>query len=109
MSHAASRHRDFGDDTKLESTRGGGFSQGGTFPRHVNAGQITEMEKMVAEEWEKYRQGRPSKIVSVQDAGGAKRITVAINKFGVEDVGAFIRVGQTCTVFPEDDNWKSGW
>jgi hypothetical protein len=44
-----------------------------------------------------------SQVVGIQRAGDAYRITVRVDKYGVELVGSFIRNGQVSTVFPEDD------
>lgn len=102
MPHAVSRHKNFGGKLIYHQT-GELFTQGrGIFPKHMSAGQINEVGKIVLEEWQNFKTGRKTKITSVQDAGGSVRIIVRINKFGVGDVGAFVRYGQVCSVFPED-------
>lgn len=100
MKHSVSRHCNL-DGLRWQD--GQVFGQGTPFPRHVNAGQITEIEKFVLNEYQNYMRGRPSQVIAVQDAGGADRIVVNLGKFGVGEVGAFIRNGSICTVFPEDE------
>jgi len=101
MKHATSRHREFGET--LQGPYNQQFGQGTKFPSHVTAGDITKMQKKVLGEYQKYHRGKPNKVETVQDAGGAKRVTVKIDKYGVSRVGAFIRYGSICTLFPEDD------
>ena len=72
------------------------------FPTHIKSGDITKIERMVALEYYKFRKGRESKILSCQNAGGADRITMNLNRFGVKIIGSFVRRGSLCTVFPEE-------
>lgn len=101
MKHAPSRHREFGEN--LRGPYDQQFGQGTKFPPHVTTGNITKMQKEVLTEYQKYHRGQPSKVTNVQEAGGAKRVTVKIRRFGVVLVGAFIRFGSICTLFPDDD------
>ena len=103
MKHSTSRHRDLRAGTLNWQDKEQPFGQGGVFPPHVNAGQITEIERYVLQQYQRYKRGQPSQICSINSAGGAERLVVTLDKFGVRRVGAFIRNGSICTVFQEDD------
>lgn len=100
MPHSVSRHLDRG--VEVFRNNGSKFRQGSLFPPHIKSGDITKIERIVAGEYYKYKRGMESKILSCKDAGGADRITVNLDKFGVTTVGSFVRRGGMCTVFPED-------
>jgi hypothetical protein len=100
MPHSVSRHIDYGEE--IYRNNGNKFSQGTLFPTWVKSGDVTKIERQVATEYYKFKQGRKSKILSCKEAGGANRITMELKQFGVEIVGSFIRKTGLCTVFPED-------
>lgn len=100
MPHSVSRHLNHRNEVFREN--GNRFGQGTLFPAHIKSGDITKIERMVALEYYKFRRGQESKILSCQDAGGADRITMNLNQFGVKIIGSFIRRGSLCTVFPEE-------
>ncbi|HOR01953.1 MAG TPA: hypothetical protein PKZ92_01700 [Candidatus Woesebacteria bacterium] len=97
MPHSVSSHRN-----GVFRENGNRFGQGTLFPTHIKSGDITKIERMVALEYYKFRKGRESKILSCQNAGGADRITMNLNRFGVKIIGSFVRRGSLCTVFPEE-------
>ena len=99
MKHSVCRHLLHED---LRWPNGELFNQGTLFPEHLTAGQITKIERMVLEEYQNYLHGKKSNVRLVQKANGADRVVILLKKFGVEEVGAFIRNGSICTVFPED-------
>lgn len=100
MPHSVSRHMDFG--VPVYRADGIKCSQGSTvFPKHVKAGDISKMERMVRTEYFKHKRGMENKITRIKNAGKSDRVTVRLNMFGVERVGSFIRGGSVCTVFPE--------
>lgn len=101
MPHSVSRHCDF--DIPIYRTDGSLFRQGGSFPSHVRAGDISKIEGIIRREYFRYKKKLESKIVEAKKAGGAERVRMRLNMFGVEDVGSFVRDGGICTVFPEDD------
>jgi len=101
MPHSVSRHCDF--DTPIYRADGNLFGQGGSFPPHVKAGGISKIEGIIRREYFKYKKDLKSKIIEAKKAGGAERVRMRLDMFGVEDVGSFVRSGGICTVFPEDD------
>jgi hypothetical protein len=101
MKHSAAGHR--GDIEELTWPNGQEFGRGELFPKHVTPGDITKIEKFVLQEYQKYMHRQSSQITSFQDAGGSHRIVVWLGKYGVDKVGAFIRNGSICSVFPEKD------
>ncbi len=101
MPHSVSRHLDHGQD--VFRNNGNKFGQGTLFPPHIRSGDITRIERRVASEYYRFRQGYKTKILSCKNAGGADRITMELNQFGVEIVGSFVRRKGLCTVFPEEN------
>ncbi len=101
--HAPSRHQ-VNESGLVHPSSGFLFGQGTLFPNHVQAGDITHIERTVQHEWDMFQDKRKSAVHDVRDAGGAKRISVRLDKFGVRTVGAFVRNGQVVTVFPEESN-----
>lgn len=100
MKHSISRHCAI---EQLCWPDGSPFAKGTPFPKWVKPGHITRMQKLVLQEYQRYRKGVKSKLVSVQPAGDAERIVVRLKLYGIRDVGAFIRNGSICTIFPEDN------
>ena len=101
MPHSESRHLYF--ETCLSRENNNRFGQGSLFLHHVKAGDITEIERITAYEYHKFKKGLESKITNCQNAGGAERVTLELNQFGIKRIGSFIRRGSICTVFPEDE------
>lgn len=99
MPHSVSRHLDHGGE--IYRINGNKFKQGSLFPAHVKSGDITKIERTMMMEYHKYKQGKKSKILSCKNAGGANRVTMKLNQYGVNVVGSFIRRGELCTIFPD--------
>lgn len=101
MPHSVSRHINHGGE--VFRNNGNKFGQGTLFPAHVRSGDITRIGRQMAFEYHRFKQGYKSKILSCKGAGGADRVTMDLNQFGVEIVGSFIRRGELCTVFPDEN------
>ena len=102
MKHTVSRHCDLGVD-ELSWPNGQKFGRGSQFPSHVSAGDISRIQKIVLVEYQNFKKGRRNNILNCQDAGGADKVMLKLEKYGVEIVGAFIRNGSICTVFPVEE------
>lgn len=100
LKHSVSRHCSLDE---VQNEDGSPFRVGTTFPKWVKPGDITRIQKIVLDEYQKYMHGKKSRVESIKDAGGAERVVVLMRKYGVKKVGAFIRNGSICTVFPEDN------
>lgn len=100
VKHAVSRHMPTKEVTHPD---GNVFGKGTPFPAHVRPGDITFIEKHVAREFQLWKRNLNSQIVDAQECGGAFRVRVALYKFGVGHIGAFVRNGSVCTVFPDDE------
>ncbi len=101
MPHSVSRHRDFGEE-RLFHTDGNILGQGSLFPPHIKAGQVSKIEKYVLDQWLRDTHGYKSNLIESRPAGDAIRVRVKLKKYGIKEVGGFIRDGEICTVFPED-------
>lgn len=102
MPHSVSRHLDHGGE--VFRSNGNRFRQGTLFPPHIKSGDITKIERIVALEYHKHKKGKESKILNCKNAGGADRVTMDLNRFGIGIIGSFVRRGGLCTVFPDENN-----
>ncbi len=100
--HISSRHLYAGE--KLFHASGFEFGQGSLFPRHMSAGDISEVVRTIETEWFKYINRKPSAVYGVQAVGNALRVVVGYKKYGLKKVGAFIRNNEVATCFPEQTN-----
>src|SRR3989344_4945086 len=98
MPHACARHRDLGGRPRWPD--GNTFGQGTLFPPYVTSGQIKKIQRLIAAEYAKYRQGLPSRVIEARPAGDSMRIKVELDQYGIGTVGSFIRGrNQVSTVF----------
>lgn len=102
LKHSVSRHCALDDEVLNED--GSPFRVGTTFPKWIKPGDITRIQKIVLGEYQRYKHGKSSQVTSITVTGGAERVVVQLRKYGVRRVGAFIRNGSICTVFPEFDD-----
>lgn len=100
--HISSRHLFTNDE--LFHASGFEFGQGSLFPRHMSAGDISEVVRTLEIEWFKHINGKPSAVCTVQEVGDALKVVVRYQKYGLKKVGAFIRNNEVATCFPEQTN-----